>query len=72
MVSAVPEPTPTQRLAETLLQQPLEAWVGERRGAGMSWRKVATELRIATGGIVCVNRETLRAWFRRDDEVMEW
>lgn len=64
MVSAVSEATPTQLLAETLLAEPLDAWVTSRRDQGLSWRAIATELKFCTDGKVAVNRETLRGWYR--------
>lgn len=64
MVTAVSDATPTQLLAETLLCEPLDQWVFERRGAGLSWRSIAQELRTCTEGKVAVNRETLRSWYR--------
>lgn len=64
MLLSVPGGTPTQRLASTLLGQPLEEWVAERRHAGMSWKVIAEDLAIATNQQICVSRETLRGWFQ--------
>lgn len=55
--------TPTQRLASTLLGQPLEEWVARRRHAGMSWKTIADDLAASTNGQISVSRETLRGWF---------
>ena len=40
---------------------PLEELVADRRGRGVSWRKIAGELRDLTG--IDVTHETLRSWF---------
>jgi hypothetical protein len=57
--------TPAQKLARHLLGVPLEDWVGERRAQGESWRTIADELKMTTGGTVDVNRETLRLWHQK-------
>ena len=40
---------------------PLEDLVADRRNQGVSWRKIAAELRDLTG--IDVTHETLRSWF---------
>ena len=40
---------------------PLEELVADRRNHGVSWRKIAAELRDLTG--IDVTHETLRSWF---------
>lgn len=54
--------TATQRLADLLLGQPVMEWVDERRAKGLSWRKVAIELRDRTEGEIDVAPATLIAW----------
>lgn len=54
--------TPAQHLADLLLDQPVETWVHERRGRGMSWRRIALEMRDATEGKVDVSPTTVMAW----------
>lgn len=63
MLLGVPDGTPTQRLASTLLGQPLEEWVAARRLMRMSWKAIAAELSVSTNGQVNISRETLRGWF---------
>lgn len=63
MLLGVPGGTPTQRLASTLLGQPLEEWVVSRRIAGMSWKAIAADLQVSTNDQICVSRETVRGWF---------
>lgn len=64
MVIAVPETTPTQRLAATLLGQSLDEWIVARRQRGLSWGSIAADLAVTTNGIVDLNRETLRTWYQ--------
>lgn len=59
----VPDDTPTRRLVEDLLAEPLEAWVLTRRAVGSSWADIASELGRRLDGARTVHRETLRAWF---------
>lgn len=62
--------TPTQRLADALLPEGLDRFVSERRlGAGMSWPRIALDLRDVTNGQVTVTAESLRAWYA--DEMRE-
>lgn len=68
MVLLVPDATPTQRLAATLLGESLALWVATRRGQGKSWKTIADDLSVSTDGQVNVNRETLRAWYRQEYE----
>jgi hypothetical protein len=57
--------TPTAALANYLLPDGLDQFVRERRDAGKSWRRIALELRDATG--VDVTHQTLYAWFAGDE-----
>lgn len=59
----MPVPTPTQRLADHILGEPLAARVERDRKAGKSWRVIARDLYVETGGQVDVTHETLRTWF---------
>lgn len=58
--------TPTARLADHLLPGGLEPFVRTRRDAGMSWRKIALEIRDATDRAIEVTHQALYSWF--DDE----
>lgn len=58
----MPEPSPTQRAANHLLDGKLEEFVSMRRSAGRSWRLIARDLMEATS--IDVTHETLRSWFR--------
>lgn len=49
------------REIEDKLDEPLEAFVTERRGSGLSWRAIARQLETRTE--VVVHDETLRVWF---------
>lgn len=60
----MPNASPTQSLAETILGEPLEAWLTVRSEAGSSLRTIATELRRATGDKVDVTAETIRKWLK--------
>lgn len=53
-------------LADHLLPDGLEEFVTSRRAAGQSWRRIALELRDATGTVIDVTHETLRSWFTRE------
>lgn len=55
--------SPTYRLADTLLKGQFRPFVATRRAAGLSWRRIASELRDATENEVDVTDETLRVWF---------
>lgn len=62
----MPNPTPasvtaTRRLADTLLDGRLDAYVQERREAGKSWRLIARDLLNDTG--VDVIEKTLMSWY---------
>ena len=61
------QPTPSRRLADTLIEGGLAAFVAKRRGDGASWRRIAADLRDATDGQVDLTDETLRGWFQSDD-----
>lgn len=62
----MPPATPTYRLAEVLLGEPLGDWVKAKRRAGGSWRLISMELWRATDHEVVVSFETLRSWFPDD------
>lgn len=53
--------TPTQRLAENILRQPLADFVSTRRPR--SWRLIARDLYEHTSGEIDVTPETLRSWY---------
>lgn len=69
--------TRLQRLADTLLRQigeapNLDAYVALQRQHNLSWGEIADGLFEATGGLLEINRETLRVWYgpqREDAEV---
>lgn len=54
--------TPTQKLADALLDVPLEDFVHSRRPQ-RAWRLIARDLYEATGGQVDVTDVTLASWF---------
>lgn len=54
--------TPTQRLADILLGEPVESWVAQRRNEGKSWRRISNELRDETKGDIDVAPPTLISW----------
>lgn len=56
--------TPTQRLADHELGEPLAARVERDRKAGKAWRVIARDLYVETQGRIDVTHETLRGWFR--------
>lgn len=55
--------TPTQRLADLILAEPLEEFVRTRRAQNTSWRLIERDLLAATDGQVDVTYETLRSWY---------
>ena len=55
--------TPTARLAENILGEPLERFVRTRRDQGRAWRLLARDLYEATNQQIDVTYETLRTWF---------
>lgn len=57
--------TPTQRLAEVILDRSLASYVAEKREARprWSWRMIAEQLAADTDGRVSVTHEALRSWF---------
>lgn len=56
-------PTPTARLADHILGEPVADFIRARRAEGRSWRMVERDLREATDGQIDVTYETLRTWF---------
>lgn len=62
MVTNMPAGTPTQRLADHLLGEPLEEFVRARR-PGRSWRLIARDIYEATNGDIDVTPITLASWF---------
>lgn len=65
-----PVSTPNQRLAERIIGRPLGEYVTEKRTAipKWSWRLIARQIEIDTGGQVNVTDETLRGWFVDTDD----
>jgi hypothetical protein len=63
------KPTTLHSAADRLLGDagPLEDLVTRRRSEGVSWRKIAGELRDLTG--IDVTHETLRSWFHQPEAV---
>ena len=59
--------TPTYLLADYLLPGGLEEFVKTRRATGMSWRRIALDIRDATDRQIDVTYELLRRWFKDDD-----
>lgn len=53
---------PKRELADVLVNG-VEEFVRTRREAGMSWRRIANELRDATNQKVDVTYETVRGWY---------
>ena len=51
----------SQALAERVLGTPLTDWVQARRARGMSWERIASDLR-AQEPLLDVTGETLRRW----------
>lgn len=62
MVASMNEATPTQRLAELLLGEPLEDFVLSRR-PNRAWRLIARDIYEVTKGEVDVTPVTLASWF---------
>lgn len=54
--------TPTQKLADRILGEPVESWITDRRGTGASWRRIALQLRDETSGEIDVTPSTLLSW----------
>lgn len=54
--------TATQRLADLLLDEPVETFVSRKRSEGRSWRLIARDLLTLTDGQVDVTTQTLRLW----------
>ena len=54
--------TATQRLADLLLDEPVEVFVSRKRSEGRSWRLIARDLFTLTNGQVDVTTQTLRMW----------
>lgn len=63
MPDPLPNDTPTQRLADRILDGELESFVVSRRTSGKSWRVIARDLYNATDGEIDVTYETVRGWF---------
>lgn len=57
--------TPSQRLAEIILRQPLHEYVAAKRTATprWSWELIAEQLAADTDGQVAISREALRRWY---------
>lgn len=67
-VAHMPSPTPSQQLADTLLERPLLEYVTEKRSARprWTWQLIAEQLAADTAGKVSVSGEILRRWYRDD------
>lgn len=55
-------PTATYRLIDHMLDGQLDAFVLDRRQAGLAWRLIARDLYYRTG--VDVTDQALRTWYR--------
>ncbi len=53
-----------QQLATVLLRRDVLAYIRDYRDDGVSWRRIADNLRSDTKGRVDVTGETIRAWAR--------
>lgn len=65
----MPKPTPTRLYADTLLPDGgVAAFIAARRATTppTSWRRIALDLRDATGGRIDVTPETVRNWTASD------
>jgi hypothetical protein len=60
-------PTPTQRLASTLLGRDVLAWLDEQQAKGLSLRQTAELLAERTNGQVKVSNVTILNWIKADD-----
>lgn len=60
MVAVMPDPSPTQRLADLLLDEPVTRWAARLRADGWSWGRISNELYAAHA--LHVTAETLRSW----------
>lgn len=54
--------TPSMRLADILLDEPVDRWIAEQRASGLSWRRIAFALRDATDGQLEISDQTLISW----------
>ena len=54
--------TDKQRLATSLLRQPVGDWILVRHRSGRSYERIASELAQATGGQVAVTRQAIGLW----------
>lgn len=63
-------PSPSQRLATLALGRDVRLWLRERRPASgpPSFRELAKELRVLTGGQVDVTDQTLANWWSEISE----
>lgn len=61
--------SPTRKLAEHLIGEPLDQYVASKRSARprWSWRLIADQIAADTAGRVNVSSETLRQWFNVKD-----
>jgi hypothetical protein len=53
---------PNADIASRLLGEDVTGWINTRRAAGHTWRSIRDELARATGGVIDVVHETVRAW----------
>jgi hypothetical protein len=66
LFAAMSDTSPTFRLADMMLDGKLRQFVEERRSVGLSWRRIALDLRDETDRGIDVAHETLRGWFPED------
>lgn len=62
---ATPSTTAKRRLADTLLDEGLDAYVSRHRNAGDSWREISLNLRDEVQ--LDIHPHTLRLWFHENE-----
>lgn len=60
-------PTPTWRLADKLVKGGMDAFITERRTAGLSWYDIALDLYLTTKGEIKVTPVSIRNWTTAED-----
>lgn len=60
----MPPTPPRQRLADLILGRPVLDFIAEQRTSGLSYRRIALDLRDATSGEIDVTDVTIRNWRR--------
>lgn len=58
----MPPTPPRQRLADLLLGRPVLEFIAEKYADGLSYRRIAADLRDATDGEIDVSDVTIRTW----------